>query len=425
MAGDGARQSGKLGERFNSWGRSSSWLHAHQSSGFPGADGVSQIRLSQRSRGGLATRARKPLPKLSLTQFAGGFEQPVHITHAGDGSDRLFVVSQAGQIQIVRHGNVLKRPFLDIRNRVLTGGEQGLFSVAFSPDYSKNRQFYVYYTNLAGNLVIARYRTTRRNPNVANPNSERIVLTIDHPTYTNHNGGQLAFGPDGFLYIGTGDGGGSGDPAQNAQNPLSLLGKLLRIDVESRQTTPYAIPRSNPFATTEPAFTPLRGEIWALGLRNPWRFSFDRKTGHLYLADVGQSGFEEVNFQPAASLGGQNYGWSMFEGNQPYQNAPMDTTRFTFPVAGYDHSQGSSITGGSVYRGTAEPKLKGAYLFGDFINGKIWGLRRNGATWRQKLLLDSPYGISSFGDDEQGNLYVADYFEGNVYQVTTKSGKRK
>lgn len=360
---------------------------------------------------------RALLPTISLTPKLAGVSNPVFVTHAGDGSDRLFVVEQSGRIRIAQNGTLLPTPFLDIRSRVLTGGEQGLLSVAFPPGYIDKQHFYVYYTNAAGNLVIARYGLTA-DPNVADSNSEQIILTIDHPTNTNHNGGQLAFGPDGYLYIGTGDGGGSGDPNNNAQNPTSLLGKLLRIDVESPGTVSYTIPSTNPFLTTTDPSNQYRDEIWALGLRNPWRFSFDRQAGDLYIADVGQNAYEEVNVQPATSLGGENYGWRILEGSFPYRSNGNDTSGLVLPVAGYDHAQGVSITGGYVYRGLAAPRLQGIYLYSDFANGKIWGLRPNPTGWETQLLLDSPYSISSFGEDEQGNLYVADYSGGGVYQVT-------
>lgn len=360
---------------------------------------------------------RAVLSTLSLTPRLTGLNDPVFVTSARDGSDRLFVVEQSGQIRIAQNGSLLPTPFLDIRSRVLTGGEQGLLSVAFPPDYTTKQHFYVYYTNPAGNLTIARYRLTA-DPNVADPNSEQIILTIAHPTYTNHNGGQLAFGPDGYLYIGTGDGGGSGDPNNNAQNPASLLGKLLRIDVESAAATPYTIPTTNPFLTATDPTNQYRDEIWALGLRNPWRFSFDRQSSNLFIADVGQNAYEEVNFQPATSPGGENYGWRILEGSAPYRSNGNDTNGLVLPVAEYSHTQGTSITGGYVYRGLAAPQLQGVYLYGDFTNGKIWGLRPNSTGWETQLLLDSPYNISSFGEDEQGNLYVADYSEGAIYQVT-------
>ncbi|MDX2241921.1 MAG: PQQ-dependent sugar dehydrogenase [Leptolyngbyaceae cyanobacterium bins.302] len=352
---------------------------------------------------------------LNLNPQFSGFDRPVYLTHAGDTSDRLFVVEQPGQIRIVQNGTVLPTPFLDIRERVLTGGEQGLLSVAFPAGYADKQHFYVYYTNRAGNIAIARYSLTS-DPNVADPTSEQIILTIDHPNFTNHNGGQLAFGADGFLYIGTGDGGGGGDPSNNAQNPNSLLGKILRIDVETPGTTTYTIPTTNPFVAATDPNNVYRDEIWALGLRNPWRLSFDRQTNDLYIADVGQNAVEEVNMQLASSLGGENYGWRFFEGSQPF-NAAGSPPGLTFPVAEYAHSQGRSITGGYVYRGLEYSALQGVYLYGDFISGNIWALRRSGTGWENQLLQDTSLSISSFGEDAQGNLYLANYSNGTIYKV--------
>ncbi|NJP11113.1 MAG: hypothetical protein HC866_17920 [Leptolyngbyaceae cyanobacterium RU_5_1] len=369
------------------------------------------------------------LPPIVLTPQVSGFSSPVHIANAGDGSNRLFVVEQAGRIRIIQDGIVLPTPFLDITNIVRSGGEEGLLSVAFPPDYVSKRYFYVYYTDQNGDNVVACYQLTA-DDNVAESSAGQIILTMPHPTFSNHNGGQLAFGADGYLYIGSGDGGGGGDPDNNAQNLNSLLGKILRIDTESPGTITYRIPSSNPFSepgdsdrTTHPddPTDSDRDEIWALGLRNPWRFSFDRQTGDLYIGDVGQGAREEVDFQPAASLGGENYGWKIMEGSVQFSSG--DTTGLVLPVAEYDHSQGRSITGGFVYRGTEEPTLQGIYFYADFTNGRIWGLQQtqfgNQSGWKSQLILDSPYGISSFGQDQAGNLYVADYSAGDIYKITT------
>lgn len=360
-----------------------------------------------------------PLPEVQLefTPVATGLNNPTHMTHAGDGSDRLFVVEQSGVIRIVQNGQTLATPFLNISNRVGSGGERGLLSLAFPPDYATKGYFYVNYTDLAGDTVISRYRLSN-DVNRADPNSEEIILKIDQP-FSNHNGGQIAFGSDGYLYIGMGDGGSSGDPQNNAQNPAALLGKMLRIDVET-DITPYAIPTNNPFLIASDPTNNTRDEIWASGLRNPWRFSFDRLTGDLYVADVGQNAFEEVNFQSVGSPGGENYGWRILEGSSCF-NGDCNTPGLTRPVAEYDHTQGSSVTGGFVYRGKAEPNLQGAYLYGDFISGRIWGLQRQGAEWENVLLTDTDFGISSFGEDEAGNLYVVDYFAGAVYQIEDTS----
>ncbi len=353
--------------------------------------------------------------QLTLTPLVTGLENPTAITHAGDGSDRIFIVEQEGRIQIIQNGNLLATPFLDISTRISTGGERGLLGLAFPPNYASKGYFYVNYTNPAGDTVVARYRLTN-DPNVADLNSEEIILTVDQP-FENHNGGQLAFGPDGYLYIGMGDGGGGGDPQNNAQNPQSLLGKILRIDVESG-VVPYAIPATNPFVAANDPNNQFSDEIWALGLRNPWRFSFDRVTGDLYIGDVGQNALEEIDFQPATSQGGENYGWNIMEGTSRYNNNPSDITSLVLPVAEYDHSLGQSVTGGTVYRGSLEPSLQGVYLYGDFISGRIWGLRPNSTGWENTLLLDSPYGISTFGEDQAGNLYVADYFNGGIYSIS-------
>jgi glucose/arabinose dehydrogenase len=358
--------------------------------------------------------------KIKLIKQLSSLQNPVYITSAKDGSNRLFVVEQAGQIQIIQQGKPLKKPFLDISDRIAAGGEQGLLSVAFPPDFARKQHFYVYYTNKAGNLTIARYRLTA-NANVADPRSEQVILTIGHPGNTNHNGGQLAFGGDGFLYAGTGDGGGGGDPANNAQNPKSLLGKLLRLDVESTKVKTYAIPKTNPFVKAKDRSNQVRDEIWALGLRNPWRFSFDRKTNDLYIGDVGQGTYEEVDFQRATSTGGQNYGWNIREGKHPFSNPTANPAGLVSPVTEYDHSQGSSITGGFVYRGIANPKLQGLYVYGDFVSGNLWGLRQTTKGWQNQRLLNTSLNISTFGEDEQGNLYVADYSQGDIYKITQNS----
>ncbi|MGB5261245.1 MAG: PQQ-dependent sugar dehydrogenase [Gammaproteobacteria bacterium] len=265
--------------------------------------------------------AQVQFPTIALTLHVSGLTSPVHITHADDGSGRLFVVERGGQIRIVANQVLLSAPFLDISNRVSCCGERGLLSVAFPADFSTGNHFYVFYTDLAGRLQISRFFVPSQSPDQADSLSEEKILTIDHPTYSNHNGGQLAFGPDGHLYIGTGDGGGGGDPNNNGQNPGVLLGKMLRIDVESG-ATPYAVPADNPFVGN-PAFRP---EIWALGLRNPWRFSFDRLDGDLFIGDVGQDTYEEVDMQPLSSAGGENYGWNIMEGAHCFTDPQCDST---------------------------------------------------------------------------------------------------
>jgi uncharacterized repeat protein (TIGR01451 family) len=366
--------------------------------------------------GSKRVEAAPELPVIILTSPIGGFAQPVVITHANDGSGRLFVVEQPGRIRIIKNGALLATSFLDIGTRITSGGESGLLGLAFPPGFSTKQYFYIFYTNLSGDLVIARYRVSAASADVADANSEQIVLTIPHPTNENHNGGQLAFSArDGFLYIGVGDGGAGNDPPNNAQNPNVLLGKILRIDVETGSPATYTIPASNPFATS----TSVRREIWALGMRNPWRFSFDRSTNDLYVADVGQNAIEEVNFQPAASAGGENYGWRVFEGTRCTNLNPPACTAggFTPPVVEYPHSLGCSVTGGYVYRGASFARMQGLYFYGDFCSGRIWGMRQETGIWQTTELLDTTLNISTFGEDEAGNLYVADYTTGTIYNV--------
>lgn len=358
--------------------------------------------------------AQQSWPPVSLTPLASGLELPLHITHSGDGSGRVFVIEQRGRIRIIRSQSLVSRPFLAIEGRVISGGEQGLLSVAFPPGYNTKRYFYVDYTRQPdGATVISRFRLTA-DPDQADAGSEEIILTIPQP-FANHNGGLLAFGPlDGYLYIGMGDGGSGGDPNNNAQNPNSLLGKILRIDVESG-TIPYAIPPSNPYVS-RPEFRP---EVWALGLRNPWRYSFDRMTGDLYIADVGQGSWEEIDFRAANAVGGRNFGWRILEGAHCYNPpsgcvAPED---YSPPVAEYDHSQGCSVTGGFVYRGTLFPSMQGIYFYGDYCSGRIWGLRLISGQWETTQLLTTSHFISSFGEDEAGNLYLSDLTEGTVYAL--------
>ena len=349
-------------------------------------------------------------PQVMLVRHSGGLQLPVHIAHAGDESGRMFVVEQGGRVQLLQAGAPLSPPFLDIASRVSCCGERGLLSIAFPPAFASKGYFYVNYTNTVGDTIIARYRLSA-SPHLADPTSEEIILTMRQP-FANHNGGQLAFGPDGFLYIGIGDGGSGGDPQNNAQNPTSLLGKLLRIDVESGGAL-YAIPVSNPFVNASSA----RPEIWALGLRNPWRFSFDRQTGDLYIGDVGQNTYEEVNFQLATSAGGENYGWNLMEGAHCFRSETCNQAGLTLPVVEYTHEQGCSVTGGMVYRGRRFPQLQGIYFYADYCSGRVWGLRHDGSTWQSTLLFETPYTITSFGEDEEGELYLTDYSAGDIYLI--------
>lgn len=357
-----------------------------------------------------ATPTPDPWPHVSLVPVVAGLSHPVQITHAGDGSGRIFAVEQAGRIRIIRDGVLRAPPFLDIADRVSCCGERGLLSAAFPPDYATKGHFYVNYTDAAGNTVVARYGLTA-DPDRADPAGAEIILTVAQP-YANHNGGQLAFGPgDGYLYIGMGDGGSGGDPENRAQNPGELLGKLLRIDVES-DIRPYGIPPGNPFTQT----VGYRPEIWAVGLRNPWRFAFDRGTGDLYIGDVGQAQYEEVDYQPAASRGGENYGWRIMEGFHCYNPAACAPNGLTLPIAEYDHGLGCSVTGGGVYRGADPGRMQGIYFYGDYCSGRIWGLRRAGG-WQISQLYRAAFNISGFGEDEAGELYIADYAGGAIYRI--------
>jgi glucose/arabinose dehydrogenase len=359
----------------------------------------------------LAAVVAQAEPTLVLEPVVGGLASPVSITHAGD--TRLFITQQAGLIVIFDGNQLRATPFLDLRGQISSGGERGLLSVAFHPRYAQNGLFYVNYTDPRGDTVVARYSVMPGDPNRANPQSAVPILTIAQP-FANHNGGQLQFGPDGYLYIGMGDGGSGGDPGNRAQNTSELLGKMLRIDVDS--ASPYAIPPSNPFAGRPGS----RPEIWALGLRNPWRFSFDRVTGDLWIADVGQGEWEEIDFQPATSIGGENYGWKRMEGTHCFApSTNCGDPSFVLPVIEYNHSGGAcSVTGGSVYRGTRSPRLLGTFFYGDFCNGKIWGSTRNpDGTMTTRQFLDVTFQISTFGEDVAGEVYVADYSGGTLYRL--------
>ncbi len=356
------------------------------------------------------------LTHYGFRSVAYGFEYPVYLTHAGDGSGRLFVAEQDGLIFIMQQGLIISDPFLDIRDLIppvdSDHPEDGILGMAFHPNYAQNGQFFVHYNRKGdGATVIARYTVSADDPNKADPNSAEIILTHAQPNY-NHDGGQLAFGPDGYLYVGLGDGGPSGDPNNQAQNPQSLLGKILRIDVDG--DAPYAIPADNPANTVNAALAP---EIWAWGLRNPWRFSFDAATGDLYIGDVGQFNWEEVDFQPAGSAGGQNYGWRVWEGRHHYAPDDPDVDTPVFPALEYGHDQGCAVTGGYVYRGQALPELDGVYFYGDYCTGRTWAAYRDGARdWQTLPFLDTEASIVSFGTDEAGELYLVDY-RGGVLEL--------
>jgi len=370
--------------------------------------------------GSLSTAASLDPAKITFQEIAGGLNNPVFITNAGDGSDRIFVIERAGQIRIIKNGILLTTPFLNIQSSVKsTGGEQGLLALAFHPSYESNGKFYVAYTaprdgdSEGSNLVLERFSVSAGDPDQATLTGRSVLLTIGHPTHGNHNGGTLAFGHDGYLYWSTGDGGDAGDPNNNAQNLNRRLGKILRLDVNSGD--PYAIPPSNPFySSTEPG---IKKEIWAYGLRNPWRLSFDRLTHQFYIADVGQGQREEINVQPANSPGGENYGWRVMEGSLCF-NPPSgcDQSGKVLPVAEYDHSLGCSVTGGYVYRGSNFPSLYGYYFYGDYCSGRLFSLIKN-ADWEAVELVDTAYKITSFGEDEQGEIYLADYATGKLFNI--------
>ena len=339
-----------------------------------------------------------------------GLRSPLFLTHAGDGSGQLFVVEQGGTVRIIDRGRLEDRPFLDLRERLWTkGNEQGLLGLAFHPDHRNNGRLFVNYNRREdGATVVAEYTRQGQGVEVA-VETERVLMVVPQP-YLNHNGGMLAFGPDGFLYIGRGDGGSKGDPQNRAQNPQEWLGKILRIDVDRGR--PYAIPPDNPYATSGG-----RPEIFALGIRNPWRFSFDRETGMLWLADVGQYKWEEIDLVVA----GGNYGWRIMEGAHCYHpEEGCNPEGLMFPIAEYGHEEGRcSITGGYVYRGTAVPAIRGLYLFGDYCSGELWSLsaaaNRRGSTM-PRLLMKTGFRISSFGEDEAGEVYIVDH-KGGIYRV--------
>ncbi|MDX1584301.1 MAG: PQQ-dependent sugar dehydrogenase [Thermoanaerobaculia bacterium] len=356
------------------------------------------------------------LPGLTLSTFADGFVRPVEIAHAGDG--RLFVLEQQGIIRVIKGGRVLEAPMLDISHLVSCCGERGLLGLAFPPDHASTGYFYVNYTNNSGDTVVERYRISDASPDVADADSAEIVLTIDQP-FSNHNGGQLRFGADGMLWIGTGDGGSAGDPMNHGQSLDTLLGKILRIDVSD---LPYTVPENNPFVGRELT----RPEIWSYGWRNPWRFSFDRLTGDLWIGDVGQSEWEEIDLEPAGTEGGKNYGWRLMEGAHCFNpSTNCDDGTLELPILEYSHDLGCSVTAGFVYRGSRAPDLAGSFVYGDYCSGTIWTARRDGPGWGSRVLFETAMIISTFGEDEDGELYVADYGTGTIYRFEQPANRRR
>jgi len=373
----------------------------------------------------IATVAMAGSARASVTTelVASGLNRPIYVA-APLGDGRLFIVEQKGTIQLLKDGSIMPDQFLDISAIVTTPSswsEQGLLGLAFHPDFATNRRFFVHYTDPSGDTVIARYEADAGNPDIAVPSSAEVVLTADQPV-SNHNGGSINFGPDGYLYFGFGDGGGAGDPNDLAQDPSTLMGKFIRIDVDS---LPYSVPLTNPFV----GVASVLDEIWAIGLRNPYRWSFDRSTGDLWIADVGQAFWEEINFQPAASTGGENYGWSYMEGLHCY-DPPVDCGADTLnlPVHEYSHDAGEcSVTGGYVYRGSAVPELTGYYLFGDYCSNRLWALAYDGS--EVTAFLDMTFHLNStgqidalagIGEDGYGELYLVDRngtTNGEVYKI--------
>ncbi len=352
-----------------------------------------------------AARQSGSVPRIALEALPFGFQQPLFLTHAGDGSGRRFVVEKGGLIRIIKGDEVLPTPFLDLTSRVrASGSEQGLLGLAFHPRYVENGRFFVGYTDTAGRNTVERFQVSAANPDEGDLSTGVVLLAIDDPAQ-NHNGGKVEFGPDGYLWVGTGDGGGSGDRYGNGQNKQTLLGKMLRLDVDSAE--PYGIPTDNPYVGN----AEYRPEIWAMGLRNPWRYSFDRATGDLWIADVGQNAYEEINLTPAGTPGGLNYGWPLMEGKHCFPaSASCNPAPYVQPVAEYGRDGGCSVTGGYVYRGSAHPSLDGLYVFGDFCTGRIWSLdSADGVTWRMTEQLKDSIQISSFGQDEAGEMYVTTF----------------
>jgi glucose/arabinose dehydrogenase len=338
------------------------------------------------------------LPPLGLKRVATGLVQPTYVTVAPGDKTRLFVTEKTGRIRIIKGGVVLPTPLLDLSTKVSTSGEEGLLSMAFDPHFATNRRFYVYYTNTAGNIVVARYTVSSTNPDLAAPGSAKTILVVSHPVNTNHNGGQLEFGPDGLLYAGTGDGGGGGDQPGNSQNLRVRLGKILRININLAAPKP---------------------QIYAYGVRNPWRFSFDRATGNLWIGDVGQNKWEEIDVLGRGRAAGANLGWNGFEGLHVYNPtvaARLNKAKLVWPVTEYSHAVGSAVTGGYVYRGSAIPRLRGVYLFADSGSGRVWARFGTGKVVIATGLSQKVASPVSFGQDTAGELYIVS-LGGSIYKI--------
>ena len=361
-------------------------------------------------------------PALKFTSYVSGLSSPLDIKNAGDGSKRLFAVEQSGKIRIIKNGTLLSKPFIDLASIIAYGGEQGLLSVAFPPYYKQHGFFFVYYTNTSGDITLARYKVSASNADSADKNSGVILFSFPKPGgFTNHNGGCLQFDKAGYLYIGTGDGGSGGDPFANAQNGQVFFGKMLRLDVKTNTPPYYKIPATNPFIN-DPN---IKDEIYALGLRNPWRWSFDRLTGDMWIGDVGQDKREEVDFRKKNESAGTNYGWRCYEGIDEYNTSScLAKNNYTFPVFDYTHNftdGGYSVIGGYVYRGTLYPSLQGYYICADYITAKSWRIKQNISggwdVYRQNNGV--PNSIAGFGEDEDGELYAAS-LSGTIYSISPK-----
>lgn len=357
--------------------------------------------------------------QLRLEPVYAGFELPIFLTHAGDGSGRLFVVEKTGKIWVIVDDVVQTTPFLDVSEKITTAGnEQGLLGMTMAPDFTETGHFFINYTDRQGTTVVERYTVSSDNPHQADPQSAFTVLTVAQPA-ANHNAGMLDFGPDGYLYVPLGDGGAANDRFGNGQNPDALLGKILRLDVTSDPAQPYLIPADNPFVAADWNGQNVRDEVWAIGLRNPWRTSFDRETGAFWVADVGQNQIEEVNVLQPGAPGGDNLGWPIMEGLSCFSASGCDQGGLTLPVAEYAHVGGNcSVTGGYVYRGVAFPQWQGIYFYGDYCSGRIWALAPDGVgSWTTTEVMDTPLTLSSFGEDEAGELYALDYGAGVIYRL--------
>jgi len=402
-------------------------VKSHNSSGpgrLPLLLGLLLLAMVSTGCGGSYGSPPVPAPgpaSFELLPVAAGFQNPLDIQQPRDGTGRLFVVEQGGRVQVIQSDLTrAASPFLDVSGRTgfTSGGEAGLLGLAFHPSFAQNRRFFVNYTrNVSGQLqsVISEFTASPNDPNVTDPNSENILFTVNQP-FSNHNGGGLAFGPDGFLYIGLGDGGSAGDPQCHGQSLDTLLGKILRIDVDSPHSpgVNYAIPPGNPLLGQN-----ARGEIWLYGLRNPYRFSFDAANGNLWIGDVGQNAFEEVDMLTPQQAGA-NMGWNLREGTHPFSASCTQTgSMLTDPVFDYDRSQGDqTVIGGRVYHGTKMPALAGRYVFGDFVSGRVWSLERNGQSWtRSSLTATAGFDLAAIGEDLSGELYVARYSSGVIARL--------